>query len=384
MKHFVMCLPLWAGLLASGLYAAPPAGGKEPASRPAAGVQAQVPANPALAELQRRIEEQARLLGAARVEDRQAAQQAIVRLHQEYLDAALAAGEAADDKTRQALERTLGQMERRLAADAAIAAGPRGRQMQLLLLLRKQEPQWVEKVASGDEAATAEVLMAIGKLKDPNHPAQALAAWCLEDPRPGVVRLALETIGKVPFDSEVIVRSLADLVARTPADLWDQNRPWHATPHWEAVKALARIGKPQAAPALLATYCRVKGHDSRAALAEALLAVGEIRLLPTMVEMIESRAATTNAAGAGKKLECTDGDIALRLVVCLTGQKPEDYGIGSIQMGVRQVVGFEKDEQRQEAILKFQAWWEKNKSKAPYKDLQPLELPSLTETPKAP
>jgi hypothetical protein len=242
----------------------------------------------------------------------------------------------------------------------------------------------VEKVASRDEAATAEVLAAIGKLRDPNHPAQALAAWCMEDPRPGIVRLALETIGKVPFDSEVIVQSLADLVARTPAELWDQNRPWQATPQWEAVKALARIGKPQGAPALLATYLRIKGHASKAALADALLAAGEIRVLPTMVEMIESRAASTKVMGGGKNLECTDGDAALQLVVRLTGQKPEDYGIGVFQMGVRPFFGFEKDEQRQEAIVKFQAWWEKNKAKAPYKDLQPLELPSLPESPKVP
>jgi hypothetical protein len=98
--------------------------------------------------------------------------------------------------------------------------------------------------------------------------------------------------------------------------------------------------------------------------------------------MIESQTCQTNYAGGGKKLLCTDGDIALHAVILLTGQKPEDYGLAVVGTGPARIVGFEKDETREEAVKKLHAWWEKNKTDPKYKDLQPLEVPPLAEPPK--
>ena len=153
MKHYVVLSLLAVGALALPCLRAAEPAKEEPAGSPArAGAEANSPAGAGLGDLRRQIDQHVRLLGDRRLEVRKGAQDAVIRLYQDCLDAAAAASESADAPARQAIDAALGKMELRLAAGATIASSAGGRRKQLQQLL-KVEPAWVEKVAGRNPAA---------------------------------------------------------------------------------------------------------------------------------------------------------------------------------------------------------------------------------------
>lgn len=349
------------------------------AETPASAPAAKVPAATTQAALQA-VEQWISHLGDEKFNVRTDSQQAIVALHRAYVEALTAAAESADPAAVKAIGATLEKMELRLGAEALVAETYGPRQQQLLQLLKLQ-PQWLEQVARRDSAATVAVLTEVGKLKDPNHPAAGLVALCLDDPRPEIIHQALLAIAAVPFGSESIVDALTDLIGRAPAKIWDDTRPWHTTPAWDAVKALAKIGSPRPAPRLLALYTQVTRYSSHKALGDAMIATGELRLLPTLMDLIEGTGGKATYQGGGKQIEATNGDTAIFVILGLTGQKVEDYGMIVSEVGGNGTAGFAKDEARQAAIGKLKEWWEKNKAEGKYKDLKPLDLPPPVSPP---
>ncbi len=324
----------------------------------------------------RAVEQWVSQLGSEKLNVRNDSQQAIVALHRAYVEAMAEAAESADPATRKAIDAALEKMELRLGAAALVAQSFGPRQQQLAQLFKLQ-PQWLEKVARRDTAGTVEVLREIGKLKDPNHPAAALVALCLDDVRPEVVQPALLAIAAVPFGSDTIVDALTDLIARVPAKTWDQARPWHQSPAWAAVRALAQSRSPRPAARLLAIYTQATTYVAHKHLGDTMIATGELRLVPFLMDLIEGTGGKTMFQGAGKKIEATNGDAAIFIILGLTAQKLEDYGMIVSEVGGSGTAGFEKDETRQQAITRLKDWWEKSKATDKYKDLKPLDLPPM-------
>ena len=146
-----------------------------------------------------------------------------------------------------------------------------------------------------------------------------------------------------------------------------------------ALEALTAIRNPRAAPTLLAMMQRPYFFmtDIDLLVPDALAASGEPRAVPTLLKLLDSKKVLYTDQGGKESL--TLGDVALHVLVRMTGGDVNDYGFISLPSHKDQLpaMGFQDEPARKDALVKFRAWWETNKGKPPYKDLKPLSLPNL-------
>jgi len=154
-----------------------------------------------------------------------------------------------------------------------------------------------------------------------------------------------------------------------------------------AVKALAKIASPRTSPLLLgrATAKDLSPHDSRfIAYLDALIATGDLRLVPALLERLnvdgDHRRISWNVSGREISTYVSDG--YLYVLLQLTGQQVKDYDLrpysNSSSRGTPIPPGFYSDKARTAAYAKARKWWEDNKDKPPYKDLDPLPISPST------
>jgi hypothetical protein len=112
---------------------------------------------------------------------------------------------------------------------------------------------------------------------------------------------------------------------------------------------------------------------------DALAATGEIGIIPHLLDKLSDTNIFWNTSWNGKQITSAQCDVPLMVLLKLTGQAPADYQV-TITSGSPRMVGFKDDKARQAAIKKFNEWWAQAKLLPRYKDITPIDLPSLHPT----
>lgn len=319
-----------------------------------------------------------------RLSRRREAQAELLGLHGSLVDG-LAAASAADDRAAKAIVGVLGDMVAE-ARSAEAMAGLSPDERRELSRLRQAEPQLCADVFALSWGRNLEALKKIGALAGPPaRSAEALVAVLLRHPSPHMRCEAARLAARCEYRSRAVTAALCDILANVPADRWDTYH--HAglpVPHMEALKAVSATGSKEAAPVLLALLRRQAGvHQlSRQRFAEALVATGEVRAVPALIEVLNSAGSTYGTWSMNKvRITLSPADAPLMALVKLTGQRTEDYGLAQLptkygSYGINPI-GFASEDQRKAAVRKFLQWWRQNKDRPPYKNLAPLAVPAL-------
>jgi len=148
----------------------------------------------------------------------------------------------------------------------------------------------------------------------------------------------------------------------------------------QALAALQKIRSlDTAAPLTAIAFSLMNDYSGRQAqLADTAAQTGNLRLLPTLLPKLAETAITRSMSNGVSRISYTNADLALYIMVTVTGQSVEDYNICStpINSGYNSM-GFDSNEKRMDAIKRFREWWDKNKDLPKYKDLKPLVLPDV-------
>lgn len=245
------------------------------------------------------------------------------------------------------------------------------------------EPNVARDAFSLSWPARVEALSRIASMEDPNALAEPLVAISLRDLTPQTILAAVRVAATGRYRSDAVVDALTELLAKSqPGDRYQSYRSGGDTENAPeaALAALTKIRSPRAAPALLAIILQgaSTGQEASASLFDALAATGEMRVIPHLLESLKNTSVfSTHTFGNNRTVTRAPCDIPLLVLVKLTGQDPKAYAIET-PTDYRYLVGFKNDKARQAALKKWNEWWDKNKGAPPYKDLQPLSLPTLT------
>jgi len=154
-----------------------------------------------------------------------------------------------------------------------------------------------------------------------------------------------------------------------------------------AVNALAKIGSPRVSPLLLE---RMKGNDLYRAESyrEALVASGDLRLVPTLVARLgQNKDTPIRMSSNGQMFSICLDDQYLYILLKLTGQSPTEYKLNVPsdndigRNSFYRVQGFTDNKDRDAAYAKMRTWWEAHKNQPPYKDLESLPSPPPPQSP---
>ncbi len=340
------------------------------------------------AQMAQRLGQLVEVLRAAKDdESRAAARRQILAIQKACLEALLARADDADPEIRARVRALLDLLvsDARVQRTLAILPPDQRRRLQRL---RQDRPELFEDMFSSDQSRRVRAMETIARMKDPDALAEPLLVMCLNHPSRRLVDAAARAAVTGRYRSEALVKALCRVLARTSE--WDWRRSGQygyygqdgseeaVQPHWTALEALMVIRSPHAAGPLLAILGR-KNYDVHRNLmiGEALIATGERRAIPTLLEMLDDRGMVTFWSDGDTSISLSCGDVALMILIRLTRQNPASYGF-AYQTSYRpygaesSVYGFPKDTDRQTAVKKFRNWWNSHKDAPPYNEIQPL------------
>jgi hypothetical protein len=386
----VWCGLVTAGCQSLGAVAAPACG---PASRPAAGE------DETARRLRRRVAELVEGLRSPRLQQREAAEAELLAL-QWTLVQALA--QYVDDPDPEVQARVMETLEESIALvrfERVLPKLPRP-QREKLLGFRKAHPEIVADLFS---LSWPNRLRAVRKIRDAGDPdalAEPVVALCIRHPWEPLSVAAIEVAGMNRYRGDDVADALIWAVMRRNVEevpgsgeegAWIQTDGWSRQQR-EALYALRQIATPRAAAGLVALLKLRARHmedlwdetGPSGDLVEAIIAVGDRRAVPCLMEQLKVPGRSHEVRVGGKKVTGARTDMPLCAVIGLTGQSLVDYGVVAfnpadepLEPGERPFLGFQDDKSRSKAIGQLQRWWKQHKHKPPYKDLKPLVLPEL-------
>ncbi|HUT56529.1 MAG TPA: hypothetical protein VNA25_01500 [Phycisphaerae bacterium] len=227
-------------------------------------------------------------------------------------------------------------------------------------------PNWRRRLAA---------IQRIVGMPDPNGLAEPLIIAALQDIHPAVALPAAEALANGCYHSDELLNVIVEAFARLPSCHWHYGT-WEDPQMkllWAMRRGLAKARNPRALPVLLAILNQ--RHDRSVDPAErtayVLASTGEKRLIPSMIDMLEDTRIRL-WSGGDERFTIARSDIALMVMVNVSGQREADYGFVYDKFPSGPVFGFADAKARREAIAKFRQWWQTHKDTPEYRDLKPL------------
>lgn len=241
-------------------------------------------------------------------------------------------------------------------------------------------------------STAAKRILADGEVAD----CEPLLLYCLGHHSPVMARLAAEAAATGKFRSDVVVDALMGILMKAGSSSW-----YHFTvnttqaPSIEvlSLRAVNKIGSKRALPGLLAMLVDDAGtvdYYRPTVLSEAVMAIKDDAMIPVLIEALDRPAARTPQVlhvnpATKATVSWTPADHIIVAVLGATDQDPADYKVVSVPLSGQKIniKGFVNEADRTAAKAKLKKWWQDNKDKPPYKDIQPLVLPDVPK-PAAP
>ena len=312
----------------------------------------------------------------------------LVRIQRAYLDALLAYAGDSDPEVHARVSDVLDKVVLKARIKRILARLPDD-QRKKFLGFQKAHPQLLEDILSADLPIRIKAAKMLAKLTDPDGLAEPLLAMCLRHPSREIVNAALEAADSGKYKSDLLVDALTAVLLRFQGQDSYRYGPWgnsdQPLPDMLALNAIRTIGGTRAAPTLLTMLLNQRGYDydgKGVILAEALGATKEKRAIPVLLKKLGSPGGyRTRRWGEGGKITSTSSDLFLLALVRLTDQPAGSYKFirheGSPGWSL---FGFANKADRKAAIGKFRKWWAEHEDLPEYRDLEPLEIPSLRQT----
>jgi hypothetical protein len=273
-------------------------------------------------------------------------------------------------------------------ADAVIEAGIHSAQFQLPPDLRGKlaaflvdQPALARAAFDLNWSARVEAANALASRGDPGALAEPIVLLYLKDPTPQIAEAGLKLAATGRYRGDRLVDALDDMLTQATSNEWFQASYAGANqenPLVTILGALTRIHSPRAAPVLLELVIQrsASGQSCPPALSDALIATGELGVIPHFLEALQdTRIIGNRSDGKGKVITSAPSDVPLLLLLKITGQDPGAYQLIVTAEGGEHFVGFRDDKARSAGIRKFREWWDKAKDAPPYKGLKPLSRP---------
>ncbi|HUT56530.1 MAG TPA: hypothetical protein VNA25_01505 [Phycisphaerae bacterium] len=251
-----------------------------------------------------------------------------------------------------------------------------------LLACRAEHTQATRQMFSLSASHRAEAMRTVAAADDPNGIAEPLVLIALRDPVPSVAREAAKVLQAGRYGSDALMDAITEAVLAVPREQWgrsydDESSP---SPLDGIARALPKVRNPRAVPLMAAIMKRQADASLPPAEQAALLLAetGEKRLIPSLIDMLND---TSSHYSIGGKVTVTiaPSDLALMVMVKVSGQDTKDYGFIHTSYHPGKVFGFKDDKAREQAVKKFRQWWETHKNTPPYKGLKPLSIPSIPD-----
>lgn len=313
----------------------------------------------------------------------EACQAALVALHEKYLDLILAGTDDDDQEVQMRLKQMLDQIAAQAEMKRALGSLTPQRRRKLAAF-RKANPSLCRKVFSAKWSVRLEAVRSIVELEDPDTLAEPVLLLSLRHQNDDLAASGAHAACSGRYRSDAIIDALTGLLMRKASDSWDSfhSRPAQTSPYVTAAKALRQIKSKQAAPTIVALLCgkRFYSRDKMSLLTSVLIELDEKRALPHLIPLIGKRnVICTYSPDQPDEWTTTMGDMYLITVIRLTGQNHHVYGFKTSRFptGLGGEYGFATQEKRSKAIQRFRKWWDANKDKPPYKNLESLKLPEM-------
>ena len=314
---------------------------------------------------------------------REDAQAAVAATHRAYLEAV---AEHTADKDPEVRKRAAAAMKA-MAAEASCrhaALALDEAQRAKLDQFRQNHPGIFAGAFSPVAEERVEALKRLAGQDDPQALAEPVLVIRLADGSEKVQAAAATAAGNGEYKSDAVVDALVSVLVRNRGS-YDHYSPFPraggGNPRAQAMAALKEIRPKRAVPALLALMRdRYAWSSGRNDLTELVALTKEKRAIPELIGLLDVNPGGRMTWGSGPNaFSMTASDTVLMCLLRLTDQKPAKYGFVSPeeQFGERDIYGFTGDQDRNDAIAKFKAWWEENRTSEPYKDLKPLTIPDL-------
>ncbi len=199
-----------------------------------------------------------------------------------------------------------------------------------------------------------------------------------------VVLASIRAAGEAGCKSDMMVDALCKIIE--DALPTTNNRGFNSyqfveenTSSGAALAVLKVLKSPRCLPRMLAlmknTYIQ---YNSQALFifTDVIASVEDINVIPELMKYLDNPRNLGTWSSGNKTMTMSTADPALVALVRLTRQKEKAYKLIRWNESYErtQLYGFEKEEDRTSAIAKFKEWWAKNKTEAPYKDIQPITL----------
>ncbi|MCL2701052.1 MAG: hypothetical protein FWE88_05095 [Phycisphaerae bacterium] len=304
------------------------------------------------------------------------------------LDSLATYAEDPDPEVRARVVTMLTEMQREIQdARAMSCLGPQQRAK--LDALRRSHPTLCRAMLGESEDAKLAALREIDKANDRERLYEPLVLLGLHSRHNAVQLAAIEAVMTSGYADARIADRLADLAlsgqggslpggavggARVPASTQIQ-----------ALAALSKLASPETAGRLAAAACTHTHNNLMARpfmIADAAVDSGDKGLLLSLLPLLERTKPAVRYQSPAGVLTTVPADVALYIMLRLTNQPLEDYGMQTLHTvqptTTHTRIGFGDDESRAAAIAQYTAWWERNKTKDAYKKLTPTPLPANT------
>jgi len=330
--------------------------------------------NPGVEEFRQRLERVTVAAASSDAAVRTRAVKTLAVLQQTLLDTLAAHADDPDPEVRARVAVLLAEIERDIQETHAVSVlGPALRQK--FDKLRRARPDLCRTMLGLSENAKLAALRDIRRTTDRDRLHEPLALLGLFSRHTAVQDSAIEAVMLSTYTDPQIVHRLADLalgVRPTVGTIAPSTRA-------QAMHALHKLASPHAAGRLAAAACDVtrRFHTDRLALADAAVATGDKRLLLALLPKLnDTKSYSTFTTEAGP-FTAAGSDIALYMLLKLTGQPLETYGLRLTSDGSPNTfLGFDSAKTRAAAVATYKTWWEQNKTQEKYKTIRPTPLPA--------
>lgn len=319
-------------------------------------------------EMKRYVDGQVALFSQPRSTQRRQAQQTLLAFHETFLSTLARGADNSRPLQAGALRDALTQST--IAGEAAsqlarLSAGQR----EGLLDFRRNHQSVFDDFFSSSWKRQLDAVVKLQGMADPLGSAEPLVVIAVRHPWDGVRDVALSVAATGRYRSDLLVDKLFEAAARpaTGNDLVSMD-------YDQAVDALLKIKNPRTTPLLLGLLVSTRCMDSfskRLDIAQSLGAGGDRRIIPALVNEL-GKPWAREVQMQYEKHTVTNGDACLQALLKLTAQKPKDYGMIDVPNQGPDYCGFPDAHAREKAYKQFTAWWDKNKTSPPYRDLTPL------------
>lgn len=274
----------------------------------------------------------------------------------------------------------LSEMKKDIAA-AELAANLPKDQRGMLEDVEKRNPGASAAIALRDSRSCYPVLESIRRR--PSHAADGIfLLLCLMEDNQRLHLAAVRAMNpKVHGFTQLTDRLCSLIIHADRAQRNDLQRDGSDSLVGAAILKLGACPGTQPPSILAALYMSIAQPTfaSDSLLADALVLTGDVRVVPHVMPVLSNTRPYFTYGSDATGIKFCRADSALRIVVRLTGQKPEEYGASrrSVAGFADDAFCFDNDQSRQKAIDKLRDWWGRNKTLAPYNAITPLAFPTL-------